>query len=265
MSASFLWRDRHGRDHALAAPDVIEAEYGAIKAELDALAADLASTDDGRFTRAYQAALPLRRRILQLEGDLDGWNRWAAEKMAAWVEGLAPRARLLQRLHTAYDEFAEVVKNGPANAAQRRGAPTAAQRETISAVCSLLGIAEPTLATMEAAQGWLYNRPETNRLPLPKATASFAWRDYLNHVHQLHSVRLIEEELIRITAKLDSREAREIAFERASIWRERISVIESDLNDWSAHVLKLAREDAAEWMKAFDGNGGSSDHNSVQD
>ena len=274
MSASFLWRDRYGRNHALTAPDGIEEEYSTVNAELAALAADLASPDDGLFTRAYQAASPLRRRILQLEGDLEGWNRWAAEQMAAWIEGLAPRARLLEALHTAYDEFAQVVKSGPASAAQRRGAPTAAQRETINAVCSLLGIAEPQLATMEAAQGWLYNRPETNRLSLAKTAASFEWRDRLNHVHQLHSARPIEEELITITAKLgrlthdlrqqDSREVREIAFQRASIWRDRISVLESDLEDWSAHVLKLARKDAAEWMKAIDGNGGSSDHKSVQ-
>jgi hypothetical protein len=264
MSEAFIWRDRKGIEHRLDSPDLIEAEYDAIVAELDVLEPGLTAADDRVFLDAFAIARPMRLRLKHLAAELKRWDQHAkvrimAESDAAVVAiGKAVEtATGFATLHQTYDAMEAAHRAN--DMATRSGAPSAEQHAAIAAACLRLSKPKAEPVTFDAAQAWLVNEPTTNRVPRPRSAPTLEWMDRHGHHHQLRSLRPIEREYILIASELemlvtnlsgDEFEDRRIALVRASRSFRRLAVLQRNMTAWSADAIRLARGDAVKWLKA---------------
>lgn len=268
--SGFEWIDARGVVQTIDTARPIEAEYESVKAQILALADELQSADGAIFNAAYEKTRLLRRRLIALSNDLERWNNACAEQIAietararGIIKDIGHRGAEMAQLHLCYRQYSQLPRGDNAeHEAQLNTLPSQAQIAVIQRA-QLSGATDWMPSTFGAAHGWILKRPETNRESLPKTSATFEWVDGEGHHHQLRSMLPIEEEYIStargleaLITTLDDAEplqSRAMALENVNLAVGRVSILERDLERWSAFVLALARADAVDLLNTLKG------------
>lgn len=206
---SFMWTDRHGRQHDLDSPALIEAEAAALAQEWDRCV-DKVDNADRMIRNAARAALgELQPGLERLRDDLVRWNdhavattRAEAVKLVQQIDGLPTALTdvlLTVELRAEHDRILAVTAGAPEMRARMLAEPmTALQRRAIAACAPHTA---PADATRGEAKAWLDTQPRFARGDQVDG-GWFAWIDRKGHAHRLTDPLAIEREVVAIAKEL---------------------------------------------------------------
>lgn len=244
---TFRWTDGDGVTQELASHDKIEQEWRMIRQHLLDLRTRLESADDAIFMAAHADAATLRSRLSALQDDLCRFARHEAARALTMIDQIELDASFVRALHRSYEQHRDRRGDDSALAAS----PTPDQMTVLRRQAIRDRTEASTPATFGEAHAQILAHPATCRMPLPETMPAFEWADRHMHHHQVRDLRQIEQEYVTVAAELVSLRPQLMpdasvkdmlsALEHSRLAVERVSILERNMNCWTAHVIGTVR------------------------